>query len=97
MDVDDLEEATEDVLVHSIADAVDDECDMISIPRVTSVEELIVDRCYIAYLSNLLVLATTPIRKTCLTYASGFITDWHRHSSDMGKLMQCFQQLYTVC
>ena len=69
MDVDDLEEATEDVLVHSIADAVDDECDMTSIPRVTSVEELIVDRCYIAYLSNLLVLATTPIRKTCLTCA----------------------------
>ena len=65
MAVDELDEATEEVLVHSIAEEEDDVCDMTAIPRVKSAAELLADKCFIGYLSCLLVLATTSVGEVC--------------------------------
>ena len=70
MDVDELDEATDEVLVHSINVEEDDGCDMTAIPHIKSVDELLDDKCYLGYLSCLLVLANTRIKESCLRCAA---------------------------
>lgn len=60
-----LEEATADELVHLIAPVEDDDCDMGSIVRVESPDDLVSDKTFIGYMSSIMTLATSHISPTC--------------------------------
>ena len=60
-----LEEATAVELVHLIAPIEDDVCEMGSIVRVESPDDLVSDKTFIGYMSSIMSLATTNISPTC--------------------------------